>query len=145
MTVHTAAQYPDLAAFGHDPWWLILVKAVAVFAFLVLTVLVAIYAERRVLARMQMRIGPNRLGPQGILQSLADGVKLALKEGIVPSGVDRPVYLLAPVIATVPAFMAFAVIPFGPEVSAFGQRTPLQLTDLPVAVLYILAVTSIGV
>ena len=140
-----AAQYPDLAAFGHDPGWLILVKAVAVFAFLVLTVLVAIYAERRVLARMQMRIGPNRLGPQGILQSLADGVKLALKEGIVPSGVDRPVYLLAPIIATVPAFMAFAVIPFGPVVSAFGQRTPLQLTDLPVAVLYILAVTSVGV
>ncbi len=139
--------YTDLAAFGHDPWWLILVKAVAVFAFLVLTVLVAIYAERRVLARMQMRVGPNRLGgPQGILQSLADGVKLALKEGIVPSGgVDRPVYLLAPIIATVPAFMAFAVIPFGPVVSAFGQRTPLQLTDLPVAVLYILAVTSIGV
>ncbi|WP_068159835.1 NADH-quinone oxidoreductase subunit NuoH [Rhodococcus phenolicus] len=137
--------YTDLAAFGRDPWWLILVKAVAVFAFLVLTVLVAIYAERRVLARMQMRIGPNRLGPQGILQSLADGVKLALKEGIVPSGVDRPVYLLAPVIATVPAFMAFAVIPFGPVVSVFGQQTPLQLTDLPVAVLYILAVTSIGV
>ena len=137
--------YTDLSAFGHDPWWLILVKAVAVFAFLVLTVLVAIYAERRVLARMQMRIGPNRLGPQGILQSLADGVKLALKEGIVPSGVDRPVYLLAPIIATVPAFMAFAVIPFGPVVSAFGQRTPLQLTDLPVAVLYILAVTSVGV
>ena len=82
--------YADLSAFGHDPWWLILVKAVAVFAFLVLTVLVAIYAERRVLARMQMRIGPNRLGPQGILQSLADGIKLALKEGIVPSGVDRP-------------------------------------------------------
>lgn len=135
----------DLSAFGHDPWWLILVKAVAVFAFLVLTVLVAIYAERRVLARMQMRVGPNRLGPQGILQSLADGVKLALKEGIIPSGVDRPVYLLAPVIATVPAFMAFAVVPFGPVVSVFGQQTPLQLTDLPVAVLYILAVTSIGV
>ncbi|ADG79762.1 NADH-quinone oxidoreductase subunit H OS=Tsukamurella paurometabola (strain ATCC 8368 / DSM/ CCUG 35730 / CIP 100753 / JCM 10117 / KCTC 9821 / NBRC 16120/ NCIMB 702349 / NCTC 13040) OX=521096 GN=nuoH PE=3 SV=1 [Tsukamurella paurometabola] len=135
----------DLSAFGRDPLWLILVKAVAVFAFLVLTVLAAILIERKVMARMQHRYGPNRLGLFGILQSLADGIKLALKEGITPSGVDRPVYLLAPIIATIPAFLAFAVIPFGPEVSVFGTRTPLQLTDLPVAVLYILAVTSIGV
>lgn len=135
----------DLSAFGQDPWWLMVVKAVGIFAFLVLTVLVAIYAERKVLAWMQMRIGPNRLGPAGILQSLADGVKLALKEGITPAGVDKPIYLLAPVIAVVPAIMAFAVIPFGPQVSIFGTRTPLQLTDLPVAVLYILAVTSVGV
>lgn len=135
----------DLSAFGHDPWWLVVVKAVGVFGFLVLTVLVAIYAERKVLAWMQMRVGPNRLGPAGILQSLADGVKLALKEGITPAGIDKPIYLLAPVIAVVPAIMAFAVIPFGPQVSIFGTTTPLQLTDLPVAVLYILAVTSVGV
>ncbi len=125
--------YPDPASFGQDPWWLVVVKAVAVFAFLVLTVLVAILAERKILARMQMRVGPNRVGPRGLLQSLADGVKLALKEGIVPAGVDKPIYVLAPIIATVPAFMAFAVIPLGPVVSVFGQRTPLQLTDLPVA------------
>ncbi|ETT28796.1 NADH-quinone oxidoreductase subunit NuoH [Rhodococcus aetherivorans] len=137
--------YPDPASFGQDPWWLVVVKAVAVFAFLVLTVLVAILAERKILARMQMRVGPNRVGPRGLLQSLADGVKLALKEGIVPAGVDKPIYVLAPIIATVPAFMAFAVIPLGPVVSVFGQRTPLQLTDLSVAVLYILAATSIGV
>ncbi|MCA1007904.1 NADH-quinone oxidoreductase subunit NuoH [Rhodococcus hoagii] len=135
----------DLSMFGHDPWWLVVVKALGIFVFLVLTVLIAIYAERKVLAWMQMRVGPDRVGPRGILQSLADGVKLALKEGIVPAGVDKPVYLLAPVIAVVPAFMAFAVIPFGPEVSILGHRTPLQLTDLPVAVLYILAVTSVGV
>ncbi|CAM3799418.1 MULTISPECIES: NADH-quinone oxidoreductase subunit NuoH [Tsukamurella] len=135
----------DLSAFGRDPLWLILLKAVAVFAFLVLTVLSAILIERKVMARMQHRYGPNRLGPFGILQSLADGIKLALKEGITPNGVDKPVYLLAPIIATIPAFLAFAVIPFGPEVSILGTRTPLQLTDLPVAVLYILAVTSIGV
>ncbi|MFC9517254.1 NADH-quinone oxidoreductase subunit NuoH [Nocardiaceae bacterium NPDC056970] len=135
----------DLSMFGHDPWWLVVVKALGIFVFLVLTVLLAIYAERKVLAWMQMRVGPDRVGPRGILQSLADGVKLALKEGIVPAGVDKPVYLLAPVIAVVPAFMAFAVIPFGPEVSILGHRTPLQLTDLPVAVLYILAVTSVGV
>jgi NADH-quinone oxidoreductase subunit H len=94
---------------------------------------------------MQMRYGPNRVGPYGLLQSLIDGVKLALKEGLTPAGVDKPIYLLAPVIAVIPAIMAFAVIPLGPVVSVFGHDTPLQLTDLPVAVLYVLAVTSIGV
>ena len=137
--------HPDLSDFGHDPWWLILAKALGVFVFLVLTVLVAILAERKILGRMQMRYGPNRVGPFGLLQSLADGVKLALKEGLVPAGVDKPIYLMAPVIAVVPAIMAFAVIPLGPMVSVFGQPTPLQLTDLPVAVLYVLAVTSVGV
>lgn len=137
--------YPDPTLFGHDPWWLILAKALGVFAFLVLTVLSAILIERKILGRMQMRFGPNRVGPNGLLQSLADGIKLALKEGLVPAGVDRWIYLAAPVISVIPAFMAFAVIPLGGEVSVFGHRTALQLTDLPVAVLYILAVTSIGV
>ena len=137
--------YPDLSSFGHDPWWLVLAKALGIFVFLVLTVLVAILLERRVLSWMQMRIGPNRVGPFGLLQSLADGVKLALKEGLVPAGVDKPIYLLAPIISVIPAIMAFAVIPMGPLVHVFGHETPLQLTDLPVAVLYILAVTSIGV
>ncbi|MEU2001765.1 NADH-quinone oxidoreductase subunit NuoH [Rhodococcus sp. NPDC019616] len=144
MTV-LSLDYPDPTLFGHDPWWLTLGKALAVFVFLILTPLIAILAERKVMARMQMRIGPNRVGPGGMLQSLADGVKLALKEGITPKGVDKPIYLLAPIIAAVPAFMAFAVIPFGPEVSILGHRTALQLTDLPVAVLYVLAVTSVGV
>ncbi|WP_354005014.1 NADH-quinone oxidoreductase subunit NuoH [Rhodococcus fascians] len=120
-------------------------KALAVFVFLVLTPLVAIYAERKIMAWMQMRVGPNRVGPWGLLQSLMDGIKLALKEGITPTGVDKPIYILAPIISVVPAFMAFAVIPFGPEVSVFGTTTPLQMTDLPVGVLYILAVTSVGV
>ncbi|OBB59162.1 NADH-quinone oxidoreductase subunit H [Mycobacterium sp. 852013-51886_SCH5428379] len=137
--------HPDPTLFGHDPWWLILAKAVGVFVFLLLTVLAAILIERKVLGRMQMRFGPNRLGPKGLLQSLADGIKLALKEGLTPAAVDKPIYILAPVISVIPAFLAFAVIPMGGEVSIFGHRTALQLTDLAVAVLYILAVTSVGV
>ncbi|MFC9789808.1 NADH-quinone oxidoreductase subunit NuoH [Rhodococcus sp. NPDC127528] len=137
--------YTDLSAFGHDPWWLILLKALAIFVFLMLTATAMVYLERKIMARMQMRIGPNRVGPRGMLQSIADGVKLALKEDIVPRAVDKPIYILAPVIAAAPAFMAFAVIPFGPEVSILGTRTPLQLTDLHVAVLYVLAVASVGV
>ncbi|GFG55664.1 NADH-quinone oxidoreductase subunit NuoH [Mycolicibacterium agri] len=133
-----------MSAPGFDPWWLIAAKALAVFGFLLITVLVAILAERRVLARMQMRLGPNRVGPNGLLQSLVDGIKLALKEDVTPAGANRTVYLLAPVIAVIPAILAFAVIPMGPVVSVFGHRTALQLTDMPVAVLYVLAATSMG-
>lgn len=131
--------------FGHDPWWLVVAKVLVVFVFLMLTVLVAILAERKLLGRMQLRPGPNRVGPKGALQSLADGIKLALKESITPGGIDKFVYFAAPVISVIPAFTAFAVIPFGPEVSVFGHRTPLQLTDLPVAVLFILAMSAVGV
>ena len=137
--------YPDMSVFGHDPWWLMLAKALGIFVFLLLTVLAAILVERKLLGRMQMRYGPNRVGPFGLLQSLADGIKLALKEGLVPSGVDKPIYLMAPVISVVTAILGFAVMPLGPVVSVFGHQTPLQLTDLPVGVLYVLAITSIGV
>jgi NADH-quinone oxidoreductase subunit H len=131
--------------FGQDPWWLVIGKVLAVFVLLVLIVLFTIWLERRVVSRMQMRIGPNRVGPQGLLQSLMDGIKLALKEDITPKAADKAVFILAPLLSAVPAFLAFAVIPFGPEVSVFGHRTPLQLTDFPVSVLYILAVASIGI
>ncbi len=134
-----------MSVFGHDPWWLMLAKALGIFVFLLLTVLAAILVERKLLGRMQMRYGPNRVGPFGLLQSLADGIKLALKEGLVPSGVDKPIYLMAPVISVVTAILGFAVMPLGPVVSVFGHQTPLQLTDLPVGVLYVLAITSIGV
>jgi len=135
----------NMSNFGHDPWWLVLGKALAIFVFLMLNVLVAILFERKILGWMQLRPGPNRVGPWGALQSLADGIKLALKESITPRGVDWFVYMAAPVISTIPAFTAFAFIPFGPEVSVFGHRTPLQLTDLPVAVLLILGLSAIGV
>ncbi|MFC6010300.1 NADH-quinone oxidoreductase subunit NuoH [Nocardia lasii] len=131
--------------FGTDPFWLVVVKALGVFVYLMLVPLIAVYAERKVVARMQMRLGPNRIGPKGMFQSIADGVKMALKEDIIPAIVDKPIFVLAPIISVIPAFMAFAVIPMGPEVSIFGTHTPLQLTDMPVAVLYILAITSIGV
>ncbi|GAA2299225.1 NADH-quinone oxidoreductase subunit H [Streptomyces violaceusniger] len=135
----------DLSMFGRDPWWLILIKAVFCFAFLMVTVLISIVMERKVVGWMQLRIGPNRHGPWGMLQSLADGVKLMLKEDVVVKGADKVVYVLAPVVAAIPAFMAVAVMPFGPEVSVFGHRTAMQLTDLPIAVLYILATASVGI
>jgi NADH-quinone oxidoreductase subunit H len=134
-----------MSAFGHDAWWIVLIKVVGIFVFLVLLTLFNIWWERKVVARMQHRIGPNVNGPFGLLQSLADGVKLALKEDIIPKAADRVVFLVAPVLAVVPAFLTFSVIPFGPEVSMFGQRTPLQLTDLPVAVLFVMAIASIGI
>ena len=134
-----------LAGFGHDPFWLIVLKVLGVFVFLVVMTLFAIVFERKVVGRMQNRIGPNRTGPWGILQSLADGVKLAFKEEIIPTLADKPVYWIAPVVSTVPAFLAFSVIPFGPQVSIFGEHTMLQLTDLPVGVLVIFACSSLGV
>ncbi|MFH8566933.1 NADH-quinone oxidoreductase subunit NuoH [Streptomyces sp. NPDC017993] len=144
----TALAQEDLSMFGRDPWWLVVIKAVFCFAFLMLTVLFSIVWERKVVAWMQLRIGPNRHGPWGMLQSLADGIKLMLKEDLVVKRADKVVYILAPIVAAVPAFMAVAVIPFGPadnEISIFGQRTPMQLTDLPIGVLYILATASIGI
>jgi NADH-quinone oxidoreductase subunit H len=136
-----------LAAFGQDPVWLIIVKAVLIFLVLVLLTLFNIWLERRVVGRMQHRPGPNVHGPFGLLQSLADGVKLALKEDIVPKAADRVVYILAPVITVVPAFVTFSVIPFGPEVDVpfTDITTPLQLTDMPVAVLFVMAIASIGI
>ena len=130
---------------GQDPGWLIAVKALMVFVICVLATLMAVWTERRVLAKMQLRTGPNRVGPAGLLQSLSDGVKLALKEDIIPAAADKVVFIIAPIIATSMCFMAFAVIPMTGVVNIFGRQTALQLTDLPVGVLYILAVTSIGV
>ncbi|HEY5357661.1 MAG TPA: NADH-quinone oxidoreductase subunit NuoH [Streptosporangiaceae bacterium] len=136
---------PTLASFGHDVWWLVLLKVIVIFGFLVVTTLLTIWAERRVIGRMQQRPGPNRAGKFGLLQSLMDGVKLALKEDIVPRGVDRLLFVIAPALSVIPAFISLAIIPFGPIVSIFGHYTPLQLSDLPVAVLLVLAMSSMGV
>ncbi len=136
-----------IPGFGEDPWWVIVIKVLLVFVILMVFTLFNIWLERRVVARMQHRLGPNVHGPFGLLQSLADGVKLMLKEDLVPKAVDRVVFVLAPLLSAIPAFMAVAVIPFGPVVTVpFSDvRTPLQLTDLPVGVLYILAIASVGI
>ncbi len=144
VTAHLASE-ETLSAFGGDPWWITTIKALAIFVFLMLCVLMMIMADRKVMGRMQQRHGPNRMGPFGLLQSLFDGIKLSLKEDLIPRGVDRFVYIAAPVIAAVPAFIAFSVIPIGPEVNLFGVVTPLQLTDLPVAALVVLATAALGV
>ncbi|GIH22408.1 NADH-quinone oxidoreductase subunit H [Acrocarpospora phusangensis] len=136
---------PTLADFGHDPLWISIIKAVFIFVFLMLGVLMGVWTERKLISRMQHRYGPNRAGKFGLLQTVADGLKMGLKEDLMPRKVDKLLYFLAPVIIAVPAFLAFSVMPFGPVVSMFGVKTPLQLTDLPVAVLLILAMASIGV
>ena len=134
-----------VTSFGHEPFWLTIGKALFVFVLLVVLTLFTIVFERKVVSWMQQRTGPNRTGPRGYLQSLADGLKLALKEEIIPALADKPVYVLAPIVSAVPAFLAFSVIPFGPRVSVAGHHTALQLTDLPVGVLFILCCSSLGV
>ena len=136
---------PTLADFYQEIWWLVLLKVVIVFAFLLLTTIFMIWFERRVIGRMQNRPGPNRAGPFGLLQPIADALKLPLKEDIIPTTADRLVFIVAPLISAGVAFVGFAVIPWGPEVSIFHHQTPLQLADLPVAVLLILAMSSVGV
>ncbi len=101
--------------------------------------------ERRLLGKFQLRYGPNRVGPFGLLQPLADGVKLIFKENFMPAGVDVVVYWLAPALSMITALFVYAVIPFGPEVTLFGQRVPLRLADVNVGILLILATSSIGV
>jgi NADH-quinone oxidoreductase subunit H len=140
-----AAVAPTLSSFGHDTWWLVVLKVVFIFVFLLLMTMFMIWAERRVIGRMQKRPGPNRAGPFGLLQPIVDAIKLPLKEDIIPFGVDKVLFILAPIISATPAFISFAIIPFGPEVSIFHHHTPLQLADLPVAVLLVLAMSSMGV
>ena len=130
---------------GADPGWLIAVKALIVFILCVLLTLMSVWGERRIVGRMQQRPGPNRVGPFGLIQALADGVKLALKEDIIPTAADKVVFVLAPIISATTCFMSFAVIPITGEVTMFGHKTAMQLTDIPVGVLYILAIASVGV
>nr|WP_281276131.1 NADH-quinone oxidoreductase subunit H [Xylanimonas allomyrinae] len=136
-----------VADFSNDNGWTFLVKAVLIVVFLLVSVLVAIWFERKVVGRMQVRPGPNVHGPFGLLQSLADAMKLLLKEDMNVTAADRIIYLLAPMISVFCSLLVFAVVPFGPEVRLpfTDWSTPAQLTDFPVAVLYVLACASVGV
>ena len=122
-----------------------LIKIGVVFGALSLVVAYLTLLERKVIAFMQVRLGPMRVGPYGLLQPIADGLKLMLKEDIVPSGADRMVFTMAPIITLIPAFIVFAVIPFGPTISILGRDVSLYITDLNIGVLYVLSVSSIGI
>ncbi|MCP3857050.1 MAG: NADH-quinone oxidoreductase subunit NuoH [Actinomycetia bacterium] len=132
---------------------LVLFKAVITFVFLMVAVMFMVWFERKVVADMQNRIGPNRAGPWGLFQTLADGIKLFFKEDLVPEKADPFVFRLAPYLSLVPAFLTFAVIPLGGNfggdqhgvVSWFGKDTLFQLADPPVGILLVLAMSSIGV
>jgi len=135
------------------PLLIVLVKVLLVFVVGLVATMLMVWFERKVIAGMQNRVGPNKAGPWGILQTLADGIKLFFKEDLIPERSDRFMFRLAPYLALVPAFLAFAIIPLGGDfrdgkgglVTLFGQQTRLQLADPPVGVLFALAISSIAV
>ena len=137
----------DLEVFFNDLWWVVLLKALFALVVLLVLTLFTIWYERRIVAFMQHRKGPNMNGPFGLLQSLADGMKLMFKEDFTPTAADKLVFMLAPFVVAIPAITAFAVIPMAGEVRIpfTDIITPLQVTDLPVSVLFIVAIASIGV
>ena len=134
-----------LGSIDWTAWILLVVRVAVVFIALLLTVIIVIWMERKVVADMQNRLGPMRAGPRGILVTLADGAKLFFKEGITPALADRPVYVAAPLAAVIPAILAFSVIPFGRGVHVFGHDVPFQVSDLNVGILWILAMASMAV
>ena len=116
-----------------------------VFGALMVSVMLMIWFERKVISDMQSRIGPNRAGPFGIAQTLADGIKLFFKEDLIPDKADRFVFKLAPYLTIIPAFLAFAIVPIGGEVTLFGHTFELQLADPPMGILFLLAMSAIAV
>src|SRR5664280_2268338 len=122
-----------------------LIKTVVVFAALMGTLLYLQWVERKVIAHIQVRPGPYRVGPHGLLQPIADVIKLMTKEDLIPPYVNKPLYLAAPFISMTMALLSICVIPFGPTIQVAGYRTWMQLTDLNIGVLFVLAVASMGV
>jgi NADH-quinone oxidoreductase subunit H len=122
-----------------------IVKVLVAFVLLLLTTLLVVWAERKIIADMQARIGPNRWGPFGLLQTLADGIKLFFKEDFRPRNADKWTYAIAPIFAMVPAFLAFAVIPIGNEIYIGDRKVEMVVTDLNIGLLYFLAMGSLGV
>lgn len=121
------------------------IKIATVLGVLLISVAYAVYAERRVSAFIQNRYGPNRVGYEGLLQSFADVIKLVFKEDIVPENANKPIHTLAPMISIFVALTTIAVVPFGHQIELFGRMIALQITDVNVGILYILALTSLGV
>ncbi len=124
---------------------IIIGKVLVGFGGLLLLAAYMTWMERRVFALIQVRVGPNRVGPAGLLQPIADGIKLMFKETIIPTQADKVIYVIAPAITLIPALVAFAVVPFGDSVTVFGQKVDLVLADVNVGILYIFALTGIGV
>ena len=122
-----------------------LIKTAVVLAALLGTLMYLQWVERKVIAHIQVRPGPYRVGPHGLLQPIADVIKLMTKEDLIPPYVNKPLYLAAPFIAMTMALLSIAVIPFGPTIEVAGYRTWMQLTDLNIGVLFVLAVSSMGV
>ena len=122
-----------------------LIKVVVVFAVMMTTLLYLQWVERKVIAHIQVRPGPYRVGPHGLFQPIADVIKLMTKEDLIPPYVNKPMYLAAPFIAMTMALISISVIPFGPAIQVAGYRTWMQLTDLNIGVLFVLAVSSMGV
>jgi NADH-quinone oxidoreductase subunit H len=121
------------------------IKTVITFAVLMVAVLFMVWFERKVISDMQNRIGPNRAGPWGLLQTLADGIKLFFKEDLLPERADRRIFRLAPYLSAVPAFLSFAIVPIGGTIDLFGTQTRLQLADPPIGILFLLAMSSVAV
>ena len=122
-----------------------IVKILIIVHLLLIGVMIMIWAERRVSGWMQDRLGPNRVGPQGLLQPIADGLKFLFKEDLIPNHVDKPLYVLAPAMLLVPALIVVAVVPFGSSITVLGHEILLQIADINIGILYILAITSLGV
>ena len=122
-----------------------LAKIAVVFGLMLLSVAYLTWLERKVISDFQVRLGPMRVGPHGLLQPIADGIKLMFKEDIVPRAADRMIYLLAPAMALIPAFISFAVIPFGDRLQLFGQTIDMVITDVNIGLLYLFGVASLGV
>lgn len=121
------------------------IKVLLVFGVLMMGIMYTTLAERKFSAYIQGRIGPNRAGPYGLLQPIADGVKFLFKEDVIPLHVDKGLFLLAPILALTPALMLIAIVPFGNEINLYGRRIPLQIADIDIGIIYLLAIASIGV
>jgi NADH-quinone oxidoreductase subunit H len=128
-----------------DSFVIPLLKIVIVLNATLVAVTYMVLLERKVIAWAQSRLGPMRVGPYGVLQPVADAVKLMLKEDITPTRADKWVFTAAPIISMVPALIVYAVIPFGPEITLFGRQVSLYITDINVGLLYIVSVASVGV